>query len=191
MVFLIFFSIFEQNLIIVNKMFRDFTKYEVYPDGKIWSYSHKKWLKPIIDNNGYQRVFLSDNEGKRKWYFVHRVVWEAVTGSPIPENLEINHRSEVKTENSITNLELVSHKDNCNWGTRTERAAKGISKANTNGKRSKTVGAFKNDELVMTFPSTQEASRNGFKQSAVSMCCRNCYSKEGNNVYRGFEWRYI
>ena len=188
MVFLIFFSIFEQNLIIVNKMFRDFTKYEVYPNGKIWSYSHKKWLKPIIDNNGYQRVFLSDNEGKRKWYFVHRVVWEAVTGSPIPENLEINHRSEVKTENSITNLELLSHKQNINYGTRNLRSAKSHT---NNHKRSKAVGAYKDGKLVMTFKSTKEAQRQGFNSGHISACCRSCYLREGNNVYKGFEWRYI
>ena len=55
----------------------------------------------------------------------------------------------------------------------------------------KQVGAFKDGKLVMTFPSTKEAKRNGFDQSAVSACCRNCYSREGNNVYKGFEWRYI
>ena len=55
----------------------------------------------------------------------------------------------------------------------------------------KQVGAFKDGKLVMTFPSTKEAKRNGFDQSAVSACCRNCYSREGNNVYKGFEWKYL
>lgn len=118
--------------------FRDFEKYEVFEDGKIWSYSHKKWLKPIKGPNGYQIVHLSDNEGKIKWYYVHRVIWESITGEPIPKDYEINHISEAKDENSITNLELVSHKQNCNWGTRNIRAGKGVSKANTNNpKRSK------------------------------------------------------
>ena len=173
-------------------MFRNYSKYEVYSDGRIWSNSYKKFLKPIIDNNGYQRVFLSDNEGKRKWYFVHRVVFEAVTGEQIPENLEINHIDERKDNNARSNLELVSHKENCNFGSRNSRAGKSISKARINNtKISKSVGAYKDGKLVMTFPSTNEAGRNGFKQSAVSMCCRNCYSREGNNVYKGFEWRYI
>ena len=162
--------------------FRDFEKYEVYEDGRIWSYSHKKWLKPWTTKNGYQQVMLYDNEGNGKWYMVHRVVWEAVTGSTIPEGYEINHRSEVKTENMITNLELLTHKENNNYGSRTERQAKSLSKQ---------VGAFKNNELVITFQSTQEAHRNGFNSGAVSRCCRNCFNREGNNVYRGFEWRYI
>ena len=159
-------------------MFKDYTKYEVYPDGKIWSYSHKKWLKYFTNKkDGYQRVVLYNNEGKRKTFLVHRVIFEAVSGSPIPEGMQINHRSEVKTENMITNLELVSPKENINYGSGIERSAK----ARTNGVRSKQVGAFKNGELVMTFPSTMECGRQGFNQSGVSACCRNCYKRADNN----------
>lgn len=168
-------------------MFRNYSNYEVYPDGKIWSYSHKKFLKPATTKYGYQQVKLYDNEGKMKRYYLHRVVWESVTGAPIPKGYEINHISEAKDENFFANLELVSHKENINFGTRNDR----IAKANTNGKCSKQVGAFKDGELVMTFPSTQEAGRNGFDQSVVSRCCNKCFHREGNNVYKGFEWRYI
>ena len=168
--------------------FRNFEKYEVYEDGRIWSYSQKKWLKPMTRKDGYQQVCLVDNEGKKKMYMVHRVVWESVTGEPIPSNLEINHISEAKDENFFANLQLISHKQNLNYGTRNSRASK--SKTN-NPKRSKQVVAYKNCELVMTFLSTAEAGRQGFNQSAVAACCRNCYSREGNNVYKGFEWRYI
>lgn len=168
-------------------MFKNYSNYEVYEDGRIWSYSRNKFLKPVTNHNGYQVVGLSDNEGKIKWYKVHRVVYEAVTGEPIPENMEINHRSEVKTDCSFANLELLTHKENCNFGTRNGR----IGNANTNGKCSKAVGAFKNDELIMTFLSTREAGRQGFDQGAVSACCRNCYMREGNNVYKGFVWKYI
>lgn len=168
-------------------MFRDYNKYEVFEDGRIWSYKYKKFLKPITTENGYQRVGLIDNEGNRKMYLLHRVVWEAVTGETIPKGMQINHRNEIKTSNMISNLELVSPKENCNWQTRNER----ISKSMTNGKRSKQVGAYKYGKLVMTFLSTAEAGRNGFNQSAVAACCRNCYIREGNNVYKGFEWRYI
>lgn len=169
-------------------MFKDFTKYEVYPNGKIWSYSQKKWLKPMTRKDGYQQVSLVDNEGKKKVYKLHRVIYEAVTGEPIPKGYEINHISEAKDENFFENLQLLTHKQNLNFGSRNSRASK--SKTN-NPKRSKQVGAYKYGKLVMTFLSTAEAGRNGFNQSAVAACCRNCYSREGNNVYKGFEWRYI
>ena len=164
-------------------MFRDFTKYEVYPDGKIWSYSHKKWLKPQTRKDGYQQVNLSDNDGKIKKYQVHRVVWEAVTGEPIPKSMQINHRNEIKTDNRFfENLELVTPKENVNFGSRNERCAK----ANRNGKCSKQVGAFKNNELVLVFPSTKEAGRQGFDQGAVSKCCNFKLPH-----YKGYTWKYI
>lgn len=162
--------------------FRNFEKYEVYPDGRIWSYSRKKFLKPFTDKGGYQIVQLSNNEGKKKTYKLHRVIYETFSGRPIPKGYEINHISEAKDENFFANLELLSHKENCNYGTRNSRVAK---------KRSKQVGAFKDGKLIMVFKSTREAGRQGFNQSAVSACCRNCYSIECKNVYRGFEWRYL
>lgn len=164
--------------------FRDFDKYEVYEDGKIWSYSHKKFLKPHTLPSGYQQVKLYDNEGNAKMYLVHRVVYESVTGEPIPEGMQVNHISEFKDENFVENLELVSPKQNINWGSRTERATKSKIK----GKLSKAVGAFKDGKLVMSFPSTREAGRNGFDHSNVAKCCIGAKSYK---THKGFVWRYI
>ena len=149
--------------------FRNYDKYEVFDDGRIWSYKSNKFLKPQTDNKGYQMVCLYDNEGKGKNYKVHRVVWESVIGSKIPDGMQINHRSEIKTSNMITNLELVTPKENANYGSRNSR----ISKTMTNGKTSKAVGAFKDGNLVMVFPSISECGRNGFCRVAVAACCRN------------------
>lgn len=162
--------------------FRQYDNYEVFEDGRIWSYKKKRFLKPQTRKDGYQIVSLSDNEGKQKMYYVHRVVWEAVTGEPIPSNMEINHISEVRTENFFENLQLISHKENLNYGSRNLR----ISKAMTNGKLSKQVGAFKNNELVMTFPSAREAGRQGFCKSSVVSCC-NCKRK----THKGYTWKYL
>ena len=157
--------------------FRNYSNYEVYEDGRIWSYRKKKFLKPATLPNGYQKVTLTDNEGKQKNYYLHRVVWESVTGSPIPNNLQINHRSEVKTENMITNLELMSPKQNSNYGTRNSRIAES---------KSKQVGAFKNGNLVTTFQSIKEAGIQGFDQGHISECCNG-----KRKTHKGFEWKYL
>lgn len=154
-------------------MFRDFNKYEVYEDGKIWSYKTNKFLKPETSTSGYQQVMLSDNEGNIKMYQVHRVVYQAVTGEPIPSGLEVNHINENKSDNRFENLNLLTHKENINFGTRNERC-------------SKEVGAFQNGKLVMIFHSTQEAGRNGFDQGTVAACCRG-----ERKTHKGFEWKYI
>lgn len=164
-------------------MYKDFTKYEVFEDGRIWSYKTKRFLKPQTMKDGYQRVWLSDNEGKIKWYLLHRVVYEAVSGSPIPEGYEINHIDERKDNNSKSNLELVSHKENCNYGSRNAR----ISKTKTNNpKTSKYVGAFKDGKLAMTFPSTNEAQRQGFNSSHIVDCCNG-----KRKTHKGYEWKYL
>ncbi len=163
--------------------FRDYSNYEIYEDGRIWSYKTKRFLKPGTNTSGYQVVVLTDNKGKGKMYLLHRVIFETFSGEPIPECMQCNHISEDKTDNRFCNINLMTPKQNINFGTGISRRAKKISKQ---------VGAFnKNGELVMTFQSTMEAQRNGFHSSAVSACCRNCYSREGNNIYKGFEWRYL
>ena len=163
-------------------MFRNYSNYEIYADGRIYSYKRKKFLKPGLNTQGYQKVCLVDNEGNKKTYRLNRLIYEAVSGSPIPEGMQVNHIDEDKTNDCFSNLNLMSPKDNTNYGTGIIRRAK---------TRSKQVGAYKNGELVMTFQSVNEAGRNGFVSSAVSACCRNCFHREGNNKYKGLEWRYI
>ena len=158
-------------------MYKDFTKYEIYDDGKIWSYKKKRFLKPQTNKNGYQQIQLSDNEGKKKMYYLHRVVWEAVTGSQIPQSYEINHINEDKTSNFFANLQLISHKENINFGTGISRRAK---------TQSKQVGAYKDGELVFTFPSAKEGGRQGFDYSHISECCNG-----KRKTHKGFEWRYL
>ena len=158
-------------------MFRNYSNYEIFEDGRIWSYWTNKFLKPGTNQYGYKQVCLVDNEGQKKRYMVHRVVWEAVTGEPIPSNMEINHISENKTENMISNLELVSHKENCNFGTRNSRVSKS---------QRKQVGAYRNGELIMTFKSLSEAGRQGFNIGTISMCCNG-----KRKIHKGYEWRYI
>ena len=173
--------------------FRNYDNYEIYADGRIYSYYTNKFLKPQTLPSGYQQVGLVDNEGNFKTYRLHRVIYEAITGEPIPEGYEINHISEAKDENFFENLQLVTHKDNCNYGSRNSRIRKAntnnqkLSKANTNNpKRSKQVGAYKDGELVMTFPSTEEAGRQGFSQCNIVSCCNG-----ERKTHKGFQWRYI
>ena len=100
-------------------------KYAATSCGKIWSYKSKKFLKPKSDKDGYYKVNLY-YDGKQKTYFIHRLV--ALTYIPNPNNLpQVNHKSEIKTENFIDNLEWCTGEYNTNYGTRNERAGKTLS----------------------------------------------------------------
>ena len=162
--------------------FRNYDKYEIYEDGRIWSYWTNKWLKPTTNKDGYQIVALSDNERKKKWYSVHRIVYEAVTGEQIPEGMQCNHINECKSDNRFCNINLMTPKQNINWGSCIERRAK----AQINGNRSKAVGAFKDGELVMTFQSLGEAQRQGFDKGGVWSCCNGKIK-----THKGYTWKYL
>jgi hypothetical protein len=68
-------------------------------------------LKPSISQDGYLRVILSKNSHDDS-RTIHRLVAEAFI--PNPDNLpEVNHKSGIKADNAVENLEWMSHQDNC------------------------------------------------------------------------------
>ena len=67
-------------------------------------------MKPYDNGIGYIQVKLRRN-GKRFNRYVHRLVWEVFKG-PIPDGYEINHIDHDKSNNSLKNLELVTHSVN-------------------------------------------------------------------------------
>lgn len=130
---------------------------------------------------------------------VHQWVYMTFVGD-IPKSYDVNHLDENKYNNRLDNLNLLSHGDNIRYGTGVARrsdALKGKPKspehiAKIAASKSKAVQALnpKTLEVVMEFASTAEAGRQGFNASAVSACCRNCFNRPGNNVYKGYIWRY-
>jgi hypothetical protein len=72
---------------------------------------------------GYKEALLSKG-GKRKHYQVHRLVMMAYNPVEDMYKLDVNHIDEDKSNNHISNLEWINHKENCNYGTRNQRISK-------------------------------------------------------------------
>ena len=103
--------------------------YEVSNQGKIKSlernvlksndisiYICEKILKKSIDIYGYYLISLSFN-GKIKTHLVHRLVWDhfgdrARNG----HKLQIDHINNIKTDNSIENLQVINQRENISKG---------------------------------------------------------------------------
>lgn len=107
--------------------------YEITKDGQVWS--HPKggrngfrgmWMSPVKDGTGYFFVYLKKN-GNRKAHKIHRLIANAFIPNP-SHYPEINHKDGVKTNNSVDNLEWVTHSQNMLHAHRTglNQAAKGI-----------------------------------------------------------------
>lgn len=85
-------------------------RYEVFADGRIWSRRGFRWLKVHYSKSGYANVSL-DLPGIKS-FRLHRLV--ALICIPNPENKpEVNHKDGDKNNNAVSNLEWVTHKENC------------------------------------------------------------------------------
>lgn len=165
-------------------------KYQASNFGRVRSLNYHRTgqiviLKTRKANNGYYLVNLYRN-GNMKTYLLHRLVWEAFNG-PIPMGFEINHINEKKEDCSLQNLNLMTPKENTNWGTRTERAAKSISIAMTNGAHSKMVIQYDlDDNPIKTYPSIAEVERQtGYKAQNIWRCCAGKRTTSHN-----YKWKY-
>ena len=177
-----------ENLNFEKEVWKDIPEYEGYQVsnlGRIKSLeridalgrkAEEKILKPLITRNGYYLTGLYKNS-VRKLYYVHRLVYEAFNGQ-IPEGLQVNHINEIKTDNRLENLNLMTPKENTNWGTGVERSAK---------KRSKAVLQFDlQGILIKEYPSTNQVERElGFAQGYIVNCCNG----KLKTAY-GYIWRY-
>ena len=182
-----------ENLNLEKEIWKDIPNYEGYQVsnlGRVKSLERidalgrrvkEKILKPLITRNGYYLIGLYKNS-IQKFYYVHRFVWEAFNGQ-IPAGLQVNHINEVKTDNRLENLNLMTPKENMNYGSRNERAGKVLK----NGKKSKPVLQFTlEDILIKEYPSIQQVYREtGFNQACIVNCCKG----KLKTAY-GYKWKY-
>jgi hypothetical protein len=107
----------------MERIWKDITgyngKYQVSNDGLVKStVGNEKLLKVEETARGYYRVELCDCTGKRNRHkhFIHKLIYQAFVGD-IPEDKEIDHILPIKNGGdpiALSNLRLVSHKDNMN-----------------------------------------------------------------------------
>lgn len=93
----------------------------VYSNGR--KHLHKGHiLTPCVKKSKHCVVQLYRNCNKA-YVLVHRIVYEAFVGS-IPEGMQVNHIDENPMNNCVWNLNLMTPKENTNWGTGIVRRAK-------------------------------------------------------------------
>lgn len=154
----------------LKKAIPDAPEYFVFSDGRIYNKKKDLFLKPFLAGN-YYAVKIN---GKNR--YIHRLAAKFF----VPgywNGAEINHKDENKGNNSAWNLEWVSHKKNCNYGTRNARAGE---------KHKKPIASFKNGILQASFESLSEAAE---KTGICIATIGNVANGKGKTA-GGFEWRY-
>lgn len=102
-----------------TKEIEGYNGYNVSEDGTILSNKQRKprKLKPqraTKSKKGYYQTRLYDGSGaKGILYYIHRIVWEAFKGY-IPYGYEIDHMDGDTTNNKLTNLQLLTPRNNKN-----------------------------------------------------------------------------
>lgn len=134
------------------KPIANYPNYQIDNAGNVYSIAWNKFrlLKPIPTHDGYYRVCLCKDNNK-KILSIHRLVWETYVG-PVPAGKQIDHIDRDKTNNSLSNLRLVSPQQN-----RFNTNSKGYTKNNNSninpwkakirvGKKTIHLGCFPTEE---------------------------------------------
>lgn len=155
------------------------SKYEASNTGLIRNKNRGNILTPKKGKGNYLffSPYLSDKK-KTVTYYIHRAIWEAFNGT-IPNDLEINHLNENKSDNSLNNLSIVTRKENVNWGTHAQRVGQKLK----NGPCSKPIIQLdKQGNLIKEWPSISEANR------CYGTAVNDCLYGRRPSAY-GFIWK--
>lgn len=168
-----------------NEIWRDIPDYEglyqASDQGRIRNTKTGRILAQKQDKRKWKKYWMVGlmKNGKRSFKYVSRLVYSAFNG-PIPKGMEVNHISENKDDNSLSNLNLMSREENMLWGTGIERRAKAHYK--------KVYQYDLEGNFIREWPSVKSVQEEtGYRRANIANCCRKL---PHNKTAYGFIWRY-
>lgn len=93
---------------------KNFSNYYCDESGNIFKHKFGQFVpcNHWIDRDGYHRIMMYNDSGKRKSMGVHRVVYSCFVGD-LADGLTIDHKDENKKNNHYSNLEQMTFEENC------------------------------------------------------------------------------
>ena len=104
--------------------------YSVSSSGLIYSHRTGRILKGSTSGAGYLALRIVLEDGTQQSKYIHRIVAEAFLSNWDPK-LDVNHKNGLKTDNSLSNLEMVTKSQNTQHGYDTGLLHKGANHYNT------------------------------------------------------------
>ena len=156
------------------KSIDEFSNYEISSYGRIRKKFCKKELHPSDNGNGYLRICLYDDNGNRKYQYIHRLVLLNFKGKPKNSDMVTNHIDENRKNNHVENLEWMTLVDNFQYGTSISRNARS---------RYKPVVLLEYNKI---YKNAEEAAKeNNLKKENITAACNGKLITCG-----GYHWKY-
>jgi hypothetical protein len=159
-----------------GKKISNYPNYLISKEGQVYSTKTNKIKIAETNQNGYCRIELLNDNGKKKFY-IHRLVAEAYI--PNPNNYsQVNHKDLNKHNNNVNNLEWCSEAMNMqhNADNKPENCRKVIQ-----------LDPLDENKILGTFNSIKEASdKTQINKTSIIHCCSGKYKKAGE-----FKWKYL
>lgn len=97
-----------------KKLYVNTDRYEIDDDGNVYTNSKGYWKKmcPITNPNNYLTLGLTDRNGIRKTYFIHRLVYTSFNDVGYEGDYDVHHIDYDKTNCKLSNLQRMSHSEN-------------------------------------------------------------------------------
>ena len=159
------------------KYIENFPQYQVSNLGRILSLKNPKKpkiLKGRITKKGYHQVHLHDINGKSYSKQVHRLVLETFSPKVDMKLLEVNHKDENKLNNNLSNLEWVTHTENVNYGTYSQRKS---------ASQSDTIYCIETQKYYSSM--RQASEETGVDYGNISLACSS------GRTAGGYHWKNL
>jgi hypothetical protein len=152
----------------------------------------KEKILKLNDNGlGYKFICLTDNNNKKKKFYIHRLV--AIMFIPSEEGKDIiNHLDCNPSNNYYKNLEWTTKKGNTEYMiklNRNVRTKEWINKLRASaiknyGKKVKRINIRTGKTKI--YACLNDTKKDGFTTSSVSQCCNNI-----RNKHKGYKWEFV
>lgn len=156
----------------------NYSNYMVSQKGKIYSKKLKRLCCITTIPSGYHKIKLKADTGIYKDLYVHVIIaMTYLNYIPTSNMIVINHKDANKGNNSLDNLEIITHKENMKHSITINKDTifrKAVYYIDTNSNR-------------VVFSSAKEASiKTGIDNSSILKSCKNDNKKAGN-----IKWYYM
>jgi hypothetical protein len=162
------------------KKIPNFPNYECSDEGQFRR--NGKLLKTARHQKGYRNIRLYKN-AKQYTFRAHRLIYETFV-SKIPDGYEINHLNAIKDDNSLSNLECCSHKENMAHAIRLNLKPKKYGKDNKCSVPVIATHIFTGEKIK--FDSQREAINAGFNGGNIQFVLKGI-----RKHHKQYVWHYL